>query len=246
MLEDHQPILEKIDHLKQEIAQKKPLNQGELMELKKWYQVTYTYHSNAIEGSSLTLEETRLVVEDGLTVEGKPLREVFEATNHSKAIDLIYQLAQSKKPVDEETVKQVHQVILANIDEENAGKYRRVAVQISGEEEPLPLSSEVPAQMSALFNWLEKAPLNLKTIAKWHYDFVKIHPFVDGNGRTARLVVNLMLMQLGYPIQIIPIVRRREYISSLHSSRSFDDFLTFFLSVQYESMKDYLRMLGDD
>jgi len=100
--------------------------------------------------------------------------------------------------------------------------------------------------MKALFNWLEKAPLNLKTIAKWHYDFVKIHPFVDGNGRTARLVVNLMLMQLGYPIQIIPIVRRREYISSLHSSRSFDDFLTFFLSVQYESMKDYLRMLGDD
>jgi len=245
MPQDPSQLLEKIESLKKEIAQKRPLNQGELAELKKWYRVTYTYHSNAIEGNSLTLEETKLVVEDGITVEGKPLREIFEATNHSKAIDLIYQMVQSQKIIDEEGVKKVHHAILSNIDEENAGKYRQVSVYISGETHPLPSPSEVPVRMKALFEWVAQSPLDLKAIAKWHYDFLKIHPFVDGNGRTARLIANLMLMQVGYPIQIIPIIRRREYISSLHSSKVFDDFFDFFFSVQYENMKDYLRMLGN-
>lgn len=245
MNDEIKTLLQKIEALKQEIDQKRPLNVGELAELKKWYQVTYTYHSNAIEGSSLTLEETRLVVEDGITVEGKPLREIFEATNHSKAVDLIYQLVKKSPSVDEAVIKSIHKLILAQIDDENAGVYRKIAVFISGETQPLPPASEVQSKMQALESWLNSSPLNLESIAKWHYEFVKIHPFVDGNGRTARLVSNLMLMTLGYPIQIIPIVRRREYIASLHSSKNFEDFYAFFLSVQYENMKDYLRMLGE-
>ncbi len=245
MSTDIQVLQAKIEQLKQTIDQKRPLNKGELAELKKWYQVTYTYHSNAIEGNSLTLEETRLVVEDGITVDGKPLREIFEATNHSKAVELIYELARQNQSIDETTIKSIHKLILTQIDDENAGQYRKSAVYISGETEPLPPASEVFQKMETLFAWLHEQELSLEVVAKWHYDFVKIHPFVDGNGRTARLVSNLMLIELGYPIQIIPIIRRREYISSLHSSKTFDDFYAFFLSVQYENMKDYLRMLGD-
>ncbi len=103
--------------------------------------------------------------------------------------------------------------------------------------------------MKDLFKWYESKKDGgniLEMIAEWHYKFVKIHPFVDGNGRIARLIVNLMLLKNGYPMQIIPMVRRREYIQSLNSSKTFKDFFEFFLSVQYENMKDYIRMIGSE
>ncbi len=241
-------LLKKIADLKIKIDALRPLNKGELEALKKWYDVTYTYNSNAIEGNSLTLEETRLVIEDGLTVKGKPLREIYEAVNHKKAIDQIYKAVQSKTMLTENLLKTIHSVVMHDIDEENAGQYRKIQVYISGEEKALPTALQVPVMMKSLFQWLNSEKKSeetiLKTIAKWHYDFVKIHPFVDGNGRTARLIANILLLQSRYPLQIIPIIRRTDYIQSLHSSRTFNDFYHFFLEVQYENMKDYLRMVG--
>lgn len=243
-----QKILQKIQTLKTQIDHLRPLNAGELRELKKWYDLTYTFNSNAIEGNSLTLEETRLVLEDGLTIQGKPMREIFEAVNHKKSIDAIYDLIQNKTELTEKIVLDIHKIILQNIDEENAGIYRRIQVYISGEILLPPKSQEVPHLMQALFQWFEKAsaekenPLYLS--AKWHYDFVKIHPFTDGNGRTARLIGNLILLKFGYPLQIIPVIRRAEYISSLKSTQKFEDFYQFFLDIQHENMKDYLRMIG--
>lgn len=242
-----QPLERKITDLKKQIESLRPLNQGELNELKKWYRVTYTYHSNAIEGNTLTLAETKMVVEEGLTIDGKSLREIYEATNHAQAIDLIYEAIGKKSVLDEALLKKIHHLILKNIDEENAGVYRRIQVFITGEPEPLCPAEQIPEKMKALFEWLVKIDQpTLKEVARWHYDFVKIHPFVDGNGRVARLGVNILLLQQGYPLQVIPFVRRREYIQSLHSSKAFEDFYAFFLSVQYETMKDYLRMVGGE
>lgn len=239
---------QKIADLKTKIDSLRPLNSGELAELQKWYRVTYTYHSNAIEGNTLTLAETKMVVEEGLTVHGKPLREIHEAVNHSRAIDLIYETIQKNGRFDEALLKNIHHWILKNIDEENAGVYRRIQVFITGEPELLCPAAQVPEKMTELFDWLKglNHPLTLKNMAEWHYRFVKIHPFVDGNGRVARLGVNILLLQQGYPLQIIPVVRRQEYIQSLHSSKTFEDFYAFFLSVQYEAMKDYVRMVGNE
>lgn len=241
-------LLANIKDLKQKIDSMRPLNQGELNELKKWYNVTYTYNSNAIEGNSLTLEETKMVLEEGVTIEGKPLREIFEAVNHSKAIDTLYEFLKSDRDISEEFVKEIHKIILSKIDDENAGIYRKIQVYISGESGALPPANDVPKLMKELFTYCEKESKKkdiLELIAEWHYKFVKIHPFVDGNGRVARLIVNMMLLKNNYPIQIIPMVRRREYIQSLHSSNTFLDFYEFFLSVQYENMKDYLRMISN-
>lgn len=243
-------LLVKIKNLKQKIDSMRPLNRGELNELKKWYNVTYTYHSNAIEGNSLTLEETKMVLEEGITIGGKPLREIFEAINHGKAIEKLYEFLKNDKDVTENTIKDMHKIILNKIDDENAGVYRKIQVYVSGDPKALPKASDVPKLMKALSIWLKKELTDkmdiLKTIAEWHCRFVKIHPFMDGNGRVARLIVNLMLLKEGYPIQIIPVIRRREYIQSLHSSKTLHDFYEFFLSVQYENMKDYLRMIGDN
>lgn len=241
-------LLQKIKDLKQKIDSMRPLNQGELNELKKWYSVTYTYNSNAIEGNSLTLEETKMVLEEGITIGGKPLREIFEVINHGKAIEKLYEFLKNNQDITEHTIKDVHKVILNKIDDENAGIYRKIQVYISGESEVLPPAKDIPKLMKELFTWYKKGLTKkdvLELIAEWHYKFVKIHPFVDGNGRVARLIVNLMLLKNGYPIQIIPIIRRQEYIQSLHSSKTFRDFYKFFLSVQYENMKDYLRMISN-
>ena len=141
----------------------------------------------------------------------------------------------------------IHKIILNQIDSENAGKYRKIQVFISGDTKTLPKSNKIPKLMKEFFKWYKEnknTKNQLKLIAEWHYRFVKIHPFIDGNGRVTRLIVNLMLLKNNYPLQIIPIIRRQEYINSLHSSKTFDEFYKFFLSVQYENMKDYIRMIN--
>lgn len=238
--------LEKIQALKAELDAKRPLNEGELRELRKWYDVTYTYHSNAIEGNSLTLAETKVVIEDGVTVGGKPLREIYEVKNHKKVLDMMFDFVDGGTPLDEAMILNLHKVLLAEIDTENAGVYRKVQVYISGSEEELPPASEVPALMSDFFYWYESEKSNVNPCllaSQFHYKFVKIHSFVDGNGRMARLLANLILVQNGYPPMIVPVVRRLEYIRSIQEGS--DAFDAFMMTVIVESMKDYLRMVSE-
>lgn len=241
-------LLSKINQLKKQIDVLRPLNKGELQELKKWYETTYTYHTNALEGNSLTLAETKIVLEEGLTIEGKPLRDILEATNHKEALDLLFSLVEKKTKLTEECILGLHKIFLDKIDTENAGVYRKIQVYISGEEEKLPSAHEVPFLMQNLLQWYgENSELLHPTIlsAEFHYRFVKIHPFVDGNGRIARLISNLILLQSGYPLVIIPTVQRREYITALKSTSTKESFVNFFLASVVDNMRDYMRMIDN-
>jgi len=234
-----------IKKLKKKIDGLRPLSKTERAELHKWYRVTYTYHSNALEGNTLTLGETKLVVEDGITVGGHPLREILEAKNHTEIIEELIRIAQKKKPINELLIKKLHTILIAGIDDETAGRYRSIQVYITGEEKFPPPAKKIPALMKNFWRWFASQK-NTNTVicaAKAHYRFVKIHPFTDGNGRIARVLSNLILMRAGYPLVIIPLVMRQHYLTTLHSSKTESGFVTFFQQITLENMKDYLRMI---
>jgi Fic family protein len=243
-----QKTLKKIKEVKRQIDDTRPLSQTELRELQKWYKVTYTYNSNAIEGNTLTLAETKIVVEDGLTVAGHSVKEILEAVNHTEIIDDLINIVKQKKRLTENLLLKMHKTLIRGIDDENAGKYRKVKVFISGSLEELPLPKDVPNLMKKFFNWHEKnkkiEPVILAADA--HYRFVKIHPFIDGNGRMARLLSNFILMQHGYPMIIIPIIKRLEYISYLSQNSTKEKFIKFFAETALANMQDHLRMISND
>ncbi|WP_274649042.1 Fic family protein [Paenibacillus humicola] len=197
---------EQIDKLKNELDLLRPLPAAAVRNLNEIYRVEWTYNSNAIEGNTLTLLETKLVLEDGLTIGGKKLREHFEVINHAEAILYVQDIVDRKIELSEYVVKSIHQLVLRNIDDENAGRYRTVNVGISGSSHTPPHFTVVQEQMENLIDWyLEKKdrlhPVELA--ARLHFQFVYIHPFADGNGRTARLILNLILMSRGFPPAIV-------------------------------------------
>ena len=237
-------LLKKIEQLQLKIESNRPFTSGELKELRKWYDVTFTYNSNAIEGNTLTLAETKVVIEDGLTIGGKQVKEILEAKNHKKVLDTLFSLVHEKKELSEDLLCELHRELLFDIEEEDAGKYRKIQVFISGTDEKLPMAKDVPKLMVEFFKWLEDVkdsmnPVELAVLV--HYKFVKIHPFIDGNGRVARLILNLILMGKGYPPIVVPVVLRLEYIQSFVSE---EKFMNFMLSVVHENLKDYTRMFG--
>ncbi len=172
----------------------------------KALEIEYTYESNKIEGNTLTLQETALVVEKGLTVGGKTLNEHLEVINHTYAIDFIKAVAQNKESINERLIADIHALILKGIDDRNAGKYRNVPVMISGAKHIPPQPYDVPVKMQNLIEWYNESKNILHPIvlsAEMHERLVTIHPFIDGNGRTSRLLMNLILLQHGYPIAIL-------------------------------------------
>ncbi len=196
-------ILKEIDQLKAKLNELRA-NQSE--KVIKALDIEYTYESNKIEGNTLTLQETALVIEKGLTVGGKTLNEHLEAINHTYAIDFIKEIAQKKEPITERLIIEIHTLILKSIDNKNAGKYRNVPVMISGAKHVPPQPYEVPILMNELLQWYETNKDKLHPIilaAEMHERLVTIHPFIDGNGRTSRLLMNLILLQNGYPIAIL-------------------------------------------
>lgn len=237
---------QQIKKLKKQIDAMRPLSRSELAELKKWHNVTYTYHSNAIEGNTLTLAETKIIVEDGLTVGGHPVREILEAKNHKEVIEQLMDIVKKKQNLTEDLLFKLHKTLIKSIDDEAAGVYREIQVYIIGEEKLPPSANKVPKLMKEFFIWYEKNKKldSIDLAAKVHYRFVKIHPFIDGNGRIARILSNLILMSAGYPLVIIPIVRRIDYINSLKATSSERKFIDFFAEMVLENMKDYIRMTG--
>lgn len=233
-----------VDKLLAEIAEKKnrlaalgPLPKALSSNLSEWYKIELTYTSNAIEGNTLNARETAMVVEDGITVEGKTVREHLEAINHAKAYELVRTLSQKpRRKITERDILEVHTVILENIDSQNAGRYRHVPVRIAGSRVTLPNPLKVPDLMDDFVNWLYEAKgPEVKIAADAHFKLVSIHPFIDGNGRTARLLMNLVLMQAGYPPAIIRREERGLYIDSLEKGQLKGD-LNGYYALIYQSI----------
>lgn len=215
-------FLQQIDAKKQRLDGYRPLPPELVKNLDDWFRVELTYTSNAIEGNTLTRQETALVVEKGLTVAGKSLREHLEAINHAQALDFIASLVtKPRQALGENDILDIHNLILQSIDNLNAGRYRRVSVRIAGSTVVLPNWAKVPELMSAFYTWLQQDLTSHPVLlaADAHYKFVSIHPFVDGNGRTARLLMNLLLLQQGYPPALIRKEDRRRYINALEQGQ---------------------------
>lgn len=239
-------VILEIDRLQNEINSYRPFSKGLLKQLKEYFRIGLTYTSNALEGNSLTETETKIVLEDGLTIAGKPIRDYYEALGHSEAYDLIYTLAK-RKAVTENDIKKIHKLFYSRIDIKRAGKYRKEKVIVTGSRYNLPNPEKVPGLMTefvANLSVLEKRCHPVEFSARAHKDFVFIHPFIDGNGRVARLLMNLVLLQKNYCIAIIPPVLRREYIQSLEKAHTDDrSFIRLIAEMIKETQKDYLRLL---
>ncbi len=237
---------ERILKKKNELDGLRPFNKGALLSLQESFRVSMTYNSNAIEGNSLSLSETKLVLEEGITVGGKSLKEHLEATNHSKAIDFVETLVHKAK-IGENDVLNLHAVILDRIDQENAGFYRRSAVRISGTDYTPPNAAKVPQLMQEVYALLNTRGDPIEIAARIHQKFVDIHPFIDGNGRTARLLMNLYLMRNGYPPVIILRAERKKYIRTIMDWQVGGDetpFVNFIAKAVERSLYIYLDALG--
>ena len=236
---------------KAELENARPLPPLLVRNLEEWFRIELTYTSNAIEGNTLTRSETALVVEKGLTVGGKSLKEHLEATNHAHALDWVQQ--QTTRPVtgiSERDVLSIHDTILKGIDDAHAGYYRSVPVRIAGSRVILPNARKVPELMEALIQWLHK-PANVHPIehaAEAHYRLVTIHPFIDGNGRTARLLMNMMMLIYGYPPVIIRKRDRLTYINALEKAQlggSKEDYLKLIHKSAERSLDIFLNAAQD-
>lgn len=211
-------LLNRLQQKKAQLDALRPLPATALHRLNQQLTVEWIYNSNAIEGSTLTLRETQLILETGLTIGGKSLREHLEVINHQEAIKYVETLTAGDKPITTLHVRKIHRLVLARIDDDSAGQYRNLPVRIAGSTHQPPEAWEVPHQMTNWESWLNDSTLTLHPIeraAVAHHRLVAIHPFLDGNGRTARLLMNLLLMRDGYPPTIIMRVNRRQYYNVL-------------------------------
>lgn len=246
-----QTLLQRITEKKQELDQYKQLPQPLVKNLYEWTKIKATYNSNAIEGNTLTEGETALIVEKNITVPGKTITEHLEAINYAKAIDFIKKLA-SEKTRNELTLDDllaIHTIILNNIDTAHAGQLRNVAVRILGSTVPRPNYLKVPQLMDELVTWLDNATGHPAQIAAdTHLKLVFIHPFVDGNGRTARLLLNLILFQAGYPLTIIENKNRPAYINGIESAlldNKKDAYYTVIFEAIENSLDEYLAAIKE-
>jgi Fic family protein len=236
-------LFNEIDKLKNDLDKKRPLPKEVVNNLRDHLIVEWTYHSNGIEGNTLTLTETKVILEDGITIGGKSMREHLEAINHKEAISFIEDLVKDDTPINQQTIKDIHAIILRGIDTEGAGVYRKVKVLISGAEHVPPNPLVLEDEMNALIDWYENTTVHpIERAALLHSFFVKIYPFIDGNGRTARLLLNLDLMKSGY----LPIVLRKEkrlqYYEALDQSHVKKEF-TPFVNMVGESLKHRMKYI---
>lgn len=238
---------DEVDSLKKELDSKRPIPKETLKSLRESINLEWTYNSNGIEGNTLTLRETQVVLE-GITVGGKSIKEHLEAINHEKAILFLDDLVKENEPISEWNIKNIHQLILKDIDNENAGRYRKENITIKGATHIPPDYLKVPELMEKLIltynTWSEYHPIIQAALL--HGELVKIHPFVDGNGRTSRLLMNLVLMNNGYNPVIIKKETRLKYYEALdkaHITGNYTDFVKLVTKLEIEMLKKYLELL---
>lgn len=250
--EDLNVLLEQIDDLKKGLDSFRPLKGQHIEKLNQYFDEVYTYDSTSIEGNTLTLQETALVLNKGVTIGGKSLREHFEIINHKEAIDYIKELIKNKEVFNKKTLLDIHHLILKNIDLENAGKYRNIDVMISGSAHKPPTFLQVQTLMEDYFKYYEDNKESINPVilsAELHDRLVTIHPFSDGNGRTSRLVMNLILLQHGFPITNISSQNelREEYYKSLETSQVGNDKLRFHKFIARnvkQALMNYLEVIA--
>ncbi len=216
-------ILKRIDQKHQLIQSKRPLSAQLVQKLKEQFSLDMTYNSNAIEGNKLTLKETYLVINEGITVKGKSLKDHLEAKNHQEALHFLFEHIEHQKrhTISEHLIRTLQQLIIKDIENGESGSYRQGNVMITGSNHKLPPAFQVPGLMEQMISWARKNSDKLHPVelaAQAHHKLVHIHPFTDGNGRTARLFMNLILLQKGYPLVIILKNDRQKYYRSLEKA----------------------------
>jgi Fic family protein len=236
-----------IDELKKRLDNLRPLPENTVRTLREQQILEWTYHSNAIEGNTLTLKETKVVLE-GITIGGKSLREHFEVINHKEAIDYVEELVQTRAPLSEWQIKSIHHLVLKNVDNKNAGAYRQENVLISGATHRPPNFISIQPAMNTLMTWYENASdlHAIERAARLHVDFVGIHPFVDGNGRTSRLLMNFELIRSGYLPVIIPVENRFNYYDALdmaHTTDNYAPFIALVAELEKQVLQQYLDLI---
>ena len=242
----HERVLDK----KKRLDSHRPISLSLVKRLKEQLCINYTYNSNAIEGNTLTLHETRLVIQEGITVGGKSITEVLEAKNHPEAINFIEDLVSEKREISEDNILGLHKLIMSNIIDD-AGCYRSTGVTIGGAVFSPPPSSEVKPRIDELLEWLRRNPEEYTPIelaAVFHHRFVWIHPFIEGNGRTARLLMNATLMKNGYPfIAIVLKNDRPKYLKTLMEADLGNSapFVNFIARCVEKSLDVYLEALEE-
>lgn len=239
-------VFEKIDVYKAALDALRPFESPILEQVRAYYRIGLTWSSNAIEGNTLTESETKVLLEDGLTVGGKPLRDTFEALGHAQAYDFMFSLLRSRE-ITEEDALTMHRMFYNDIDAAAAGRYREQPVFITGSAYPVCEASRIGEEMAGLFSWVRERRQDYHPVAfaaQLHKRFVFIHPFLNGNGRISRLLMNTALIQDGYMLAIIPPVLRHEYISLLERAHKNDrDFTAFIADRVLESEKEVMRLL---
>ncbi len=227
-------LLASIEGKKRELDKLRPLPPSIVQKLKEQFLIEWTYNSNAIEGNTLTLQETELVINRGLTIGNKSLKEHFEAINHKECIELIEKFVEKKEELSTQFIKQLHKIILKNIDDYQAGVYRKTNVRILGAIHIPPDAMKIERLMDEFLDWYfsNKHQISIPELAAWvQYKFVWIHPFIDGNGRTARLLMNLVLLQNGYPPAVILNLDRQKYYRVLRQA-------------DMDKPKDFINFIG--
>lgn len=240
-------ILSQIERKKKDLDNKRPLTQGELERLNEEFIVEYTYNSNAIEGNTLTLRETDFVLR-GLTIDKKPLKDHMEAVGHKEAFDYVCQLVSNNEPISERVIKLIHYLVLAD-KKEDRGIYRGIPVRIMGAHHEPVQPYLIAPKMEQLLESFKNSNENIVTrLARFHIEFESIHPFIDGNGRTGRLLVNLELMKAGYPPIDIKFSDRIAYYNAFdeyHTKHSLSAMESLFAGYINARLDMYLKILQD-
>ncbi len=248
-----QNLLQQIDSLKSKLQMLRPLPVEALNKIKAAFEMEYTYESNRIEGNTLTLQETALVVSEGVTIGGKSMAEHLEAINHAQAVEFIKDIARADVEITERTIKEIHAIILHGINKEQAGKYRNVPVMIVGSKYTPPQPYLVEPQMEQFIRDYQamkaKGEHPVLMAAFLHDELVKIHPFIDGNGRTSRLLMNLYLLSNGYTIATLKgdNETKRAYYAALEQSHvegNREAFYQLVATTVKQSMEQYISIVG--
>ena len=252
MSEDINVMLKEVDVQKEQLSALRPLPEAALKKIQDALDIEYTYESNRIEGNTLTLQETALVVNEGVTISGKSMREHLEAINHAEAISYIKDIAKQDIEISERTIKEIHALIPHGIDRENAGRYRTVPVMISG-------STHMPPQPYLIEKQVEDFILRLKQMemekvhpvliaAYLHDELVRIYPFIDGNGRTSRLLMNLYLLRHGYVIITLKgsndaKINYYKALEKSHTEHLAEDFQQLVVEAEIAALRKYLSIM---
>ena len=253
MNENIKKLLIEVDVLKEQLSTLRPLPGEALRKIQDALDIEYTYESNRIEGNTLTLQETALVVNEGVTISGKSMREHLEAINHTEAINYIKDIAKRDIEINERTIKEIHSLILHGIDRENAGRYRTVPVMISGSTYMPPQPYLIEKQMEDFmirFKQMEEKKVHPVLVAAYlHDELVRIHPFIDGNGRTSRLLMNLYLLRNGYVIITLKgsndaKVGYYKALEKSHAEHLTEDFQQLVVEAEIVALQRYLSIMA--